>query len=811
MAKNSKKDSHQKERRRRREDEDYRDELDEDSDMPRGLSRETICHAAAIALLGLSALLLLAALGRAGRAGELAYHYLSYFLGAGYFLLPAGSILGAVALFRTARAALSPIRLIGAVIIFPAGFALFELIVPESGGVFGALLARSMSALFERLASIVILFALALISLLVIFDTRLPTSRIAALARNAAARLRRHDVSEEETYTITGISDDETASAPDGGAASAQEESAGDLSRARADAASGASASAEGGAKTARGAAQGAAAANATGAATASRASNTRRRTSETESESEPDIELRTLVRAGRYAPPPISILEKDRGKPGVGDIKANTNIIKRTLANFGITVEMDEVSIGPTVTRYALKPAEGVKLSRIIGLKNELALALAAHPIRIEAPIPGHSLVGIEIPNTAKSTVGLANLIGAEEFILSDKPLFVVLGKSISGKAHFASISKMPHLLIAGATGSGKSVAIHSLVTSLLFRNAPEHLRIIMIDPKRVELTLYNDIPHLQMPVVTNPRQAILALRWAAKEMDRRYELLESEKVRDIESYHRNIVAPAYADAAEAGEHELMGEGFADTPALDDTPALPERMPYIVIVMDELADIMAMYPRELEAAIVRLAQMSRAIGIHLVLSTQRPSVNVITGLIKANIPTRIAFQVASQVDSRTILDSGGAETLLGAGDMLYLAGDMAKPLRLQSAFVSETEVKNVVRHIVNNYDALPPEQIALASENADTAGFTPLPLDEIESGEDEQLYEQAREIIVRAGKASTSLLQRRLRLGYARAARLVDMLEERGVVGPADGAKPRDILMGGGADGADEREHGET
>ncbi len=377
------------------------------------------------------------------------------------------------------------------------------------------------------------------------------------------------------------------------------------------------------------------------------------------------------------------------------------------------------------------------------------------------------------------------------------------MLGKSITGKAYYASLPRMPHLLIAGATGSGKSVAIHALVTSLLFRNAPEHLRIIMIDPKRVELTLYNDIPHLQMPVVTNARQAILSLRWAAKEMDRRYDILEAEKVRDIESYHKHIVVPAYADAAVNADELLETSGLADT------PALPERMPYIVIIIDELADIMATYPREMEAAIVRLAQMSRAVGIHLVLSTQRPSVNVITGLIKANIPTRIAFQVASQIDSRTILDSGGAEALLGAGDMLYLAGDMVKPVRLQSAFISETEVKKVVHHIVHNYDALPPEQVVLSHENGDSFSTLSLPLDS-DSDADDELYEQAREVVVNAGRASTSLLQRRLRLGYARAARLVDMLEERGVVGPADGSKPRDILIGEHSGKVSEQDQGE-
>ena len=342
------------------------------------------------------------------------------------------------------------------------------------------------------------------------------------------------------------------------------------------------------------------------------------------------------------YVPPPIDLLEKDKGKPNVGDIKGNMNIIQRTLLNFGISVEMDEVTIGPTVTRYALKPAQGMKLSRILGLQNDLALALAAHPIRIEAPIPGKSLVGIEIPNKIKSTVGLATMLADDKFQNSPKPLTVALGRGLSGKAVFGNMAKMPHMLVAGTTGSGKSVTIHSIITSLLYRNGPEDLRMILVDPKRVELTLYNKIPHLLTPVITDPKKTILALKWAAKEMDRRYNILETNTVRDIESYHANIYNKKRGPKTEGADDE--------------------RMPYIVIVIDELADIMQAYPRELEGAIVRLAQMSRAVGIHLLLSTQRPSVNVITGLIKANVPTRVALQVSSQIDSRTILDQAGAE-----------------------------------------------------------------------------------------------------------------------------------------------------
>jgi len=471
------------------------------------------------------------------------------------------------------------------------------------------------------------------------------------------------------------------------------------------------------------------------------------------------------------YVPPPLTLLEKDKGKPNIGDMKGNMNIIQRTLLTFGVSVEMDEVTVGPTVTRYAMKPAQGVKLSRIVGLQNELALALSAKTIRIEAPIPGKSLVGIEIPNKVKSTVGLATLLSDEKFQNSPKPLTVALGRGLSGKAIFGNLAKMPHVLVAGTTGSGKSVTIHSLITSLLYRNGPDDLQFIMVDPKRVELTLYNKIPHLLTPVITEAKKTILALKWAAREMDRRYDILQAESVQNIESYHANVY-----------DKSKKGEGEA------------ERMPYIVIVIDELADIMQTYPRELESAIVRLAQMSRAVGIHLILSTQRPSVNVITGLIKANIPTRVALQVSSQIDSRTILDQGGAEKLLGAGDMLYSCAETPTPERLQSAFISEDEVKKVVDYLRKAYIDEIPNQIELSGNIEKGNSLFSDSLNGSEDGDDD-LYEDARLTVIEAGKASTSYLQRKLGVGYARAAKLIDMLEERHVIGAGNGAKPRDVL----------------
>ncbi len=468
------------------------------------------------------------------------------------------------------------------------------------------------------------------------------------------------------------------------------------------------------------------------------------------------------------YSAPPLDLLEDDKGTPSSGDIKANSNIIKRTLQTFGIDVEMAEVNVGPSVTQYTLKPAEGIKLSRIIALQSDLSLALAAHPLRIEAPIPGKSLVGIEVPNRSIALVGLRSLLGLPDF-QNSYSLTIVMGRDVSGKAVFADIAKMPHLLIAGATGSGKSISIHTLIVSLLYKNSPEFLRLMMIDPKRVELSAYNEIPHLLTPVITDAKKAIMALRWAVKEMERRYEVLSGVGARDIASYNNQMLKDK--------DHENI-------------------MPNIVIIIDELADLMMSFPREVEASIVRLAQMSRAVGIHIVVSTQRPSVEVITGLIKANITARMALQVASGIDSRTILDMSGAEKLLGSGDMLYLAGDTSKPRRIQGAFISEKEVKKITAYLKDQTDKFETEEIDLDVKLPTVPGGSSDFIGDGEEGGDDELYEQARELVIEAGKASASYLQRRLRVGYARAARMLDLLEERGVIGPGEGAKPREVRI---------------
>ena len=466
------------------------------------------------------------------------------------------------------------------------------------------------------------------------------------------------------------------------------------------------------------------------------------------------------------YVAPPLSLLISSVEKPTIGDLQANANIIKRTLESFGIPVEMGEVNVGPTITRFTLKPAEGVKLSRITALGSDLALALAAHPIRIEAPIPGKSLVGIEVPNKAAAVVRLGSLFLYPDFQKGESLTFA-LGRNVQGEPIFPNIDRMPHLLFAGATGSGKSIAIHALIISLLYKNSPEMLRLILVDPKRVELSVYDGIPHLIAPVVTENKRALGALRWLIHEMDRRYELLLKAGARDIRGYNKNAAEP---------------------------------MPYIVTVVDELADLMATFGREVEGYIIRLAQMSRATGIHLVVSTQRPSVEVITGLIKANITTRVALQVASQVDSRTILDTAGAEKLLGRGDLLYVSAEKSKPTRLQGSYISEEEVKKVVDFICKHNEA-PEETVEIASANGEASSerATPSSFESLAGGEgsdEDALLPEAVALVRSAKKASASLLQRRLRVGYARAARLLDIMEEQGVIGPGEGAKPRDVYL---------------
>lgn len=461
------------------------------------------------------------------------------------------------------------------------------------------------------------------------------------------------------------------------------------------------------------------------------------------------------------YKFPKLDLLDDrdDDSELDQNDIKDKARRIEECLDSFGIKSKVVQINIGPSVTCFELKPQRGVKVSKILNLSDDLSLALATSDIRIEAPIPGKSHVGIEVPNSQKEVVGLKEMIASEEFMKSSKELPFVLGKSISGLPKVSAIEKMPHLLVSGATGSGKSVCINTIIMSILYKHSPDEVKLLLIDPKIVELSIYNGIPHLIMPVITDPKKASSSLFWAIREMERRYKLFEENHVRDISSYR---------DLSEIDENI-------------------EKLPYVVIIIDELSDLMMTAASEVEDYITRLAQKSRACGIHLIIATQRPTVDVITGTIKANIPSRIAFAVTSQIDSRTILDMSGAETLLGKGDMLFSPSDAMKPMRIQGAFVSDSEVLRVVNYIKQTREE---EYDKKAMETVEEKTKI------VENDDEDELIDEAIEIIINENTASVSLLQRKLKVGYARAGRIIDQLEARGVIGGYEGSKPRKVLV---------------
>lgn len=494
------------------------------------------------------------------------------------------------------------------------------------------------------------------------------------------------------------------------------------------------------------------------------------------------DNNLRTFEQkkqeSKEYKYPPLDLLSKKGGSPEGGDISYNSSVIKRTLHTFGIPVEMSEVNVGPTVTQYTLKPAEGIKLSKITALQNDLALALASPTIRIEAPIPGRSLVGIEIGNKKRAVVSLRETLDTDEFKNSPAPLLMAIGKDVKGTPTFADLAEMPHLLVGGTTGSGKTICLNSIILSLLYRNSPDEMKLILVDPKRVEFPIYSNLDHLLCPVIYDANQTLVALKWLVGEMERRFIVLAEAHSRDITSYNQKM--------------EKKGE---------------DKLSYIILIIDELADLMSVKGKEIESYVVRLAQMSRATGIHLILATQRPSVEVITGLIKANITSRIALKVGSLIDSRTILDGSGAEKLLGKGDLLLLSKEFSKPKRVQNPFISENEIKKVINWITDSnliikedvpdsiLETEPVEENSLMGELTKSAESPEAQMDSFYSKED-PMYEEAKRTVIASKKASTSLLQRRLGIGYARAARLMDVLEERGIVGPQEGAKPREVFF---------------
>lgn len=686
--------------------------------------REAIKSLWGIVLITFFLLAILSFIGKAGAAGRILKDFAETIFGFGMFAIPFFFLAGSAILFGSwKRNSYVPLG-VGGFLFFSGLLGLFEVLGGGGlmrGGYWGYAISLPFVIPFGKIASIVIFFGFIAAAIVICLDIKI--GKIIAKFRERSGRIA-HDDAQAREKSPSVVSETEVLDA-------------GKLT-----------------VKTWKDAG--------------------REGARDDKKKEEPKIDFEPTIRLSEshFRLPPVDLLEKDTGRPSSGDIVANANIIKRTLQNFDIEVEMGEVNVGPTVTQFTLKPAEGVKLARILALHNDLSLALAAHPIRIEAPIPGRSLVGIEIPNRGITLVRLKNLLEGPGFLSRASNLTITLGRDVSGAGIYANLGKMPHLLIAGSTGSGKTVCLNALIVSLLYQNSPSMLKLLLIDPKRVEFPVFSDVPHLLAPVVVDTQKTVNALKWAVHEMDRRFELLSQVRVRDIASFNAN-------------KRVFTEHG---------------PLPYIAIVIDELADLMASRGKEIEALIVRLAQMARAVGIHLVLATQRPSVEVITGLIKANITSRIAFQVASQIDSRTVLDMAGAEKLLGNGDMLYLPGDASKPKRVQGVYVTEKEVRRVA-------DYLREEGVKIEGKEEEKSGildFHPslaattasgtLDFEGVPSESDDELYEEAKKLVIQAQKASASLLQRRLRVGYARAARLLDILEEDGVVGPGEGAKPREV-----------------
>ena len=487
-------------------------------------------------------------------------------------------------------------------------------------------------------------------------------------------------------------------------------------------------------------------------------------------------LEHTQVVEDQNYETPPIAILEPGEPKQLKGGKRAitdNATKLQKTLFSFGVSAKVENVAVGPAITRYELKPAEGVRVNKIANLADDIALNLAAPSIRIEAPIPGKQAVGIEIPNTETEVVHLRDVIDSQEFVASNSKVSVGLGKDVSGQRIIADIAKMPHLLVAGSTGSGKSVCVNTLITSIIYKAKPSEVKLVMVDPKIVELSVYNGIPHLLIPVVTDPRKAAGALAWAVQEMEDRYAKFASKGVRDLKGYNQALINEA------GNEEDVVG-----------------KLPLIVIIIDELADLMMVAAKDVEDAICRLAQKARAAGMHLVIATQRPSVDVITGLIKANVPSRIAFAVSSQIDSRTILDMAGAEKLLGKGDMLFYPTGVPKPVRVQGAYVSDKEVEKIVSFLKKDGEATYNEEIMEKIENANTSDKEKAMLETEECDDTDPFLNEAIEVVIDMGQASASAIQRKFKVGYARAGRIIDQMEERGIISGYQGSKPREVLM---------------
>lgn len=679
------------------------------------LEPHVVREVTAITLIGVGVFTLLAILGAAGGVGQVFYNMLRVGLGWTSFILPILLVGAGIALFYPVKYKFNASNIVGLVILILSISSLIHLFISPAngaqvalsgagGGYLGYVIVLGLVGLVDLWASFLILGALFCISLLFIFGQPLRDLYYRMKLNFPAMPKMPKVVINNETDDYEGGDYEEPAEEIDKEKTTENEPV-------------GQKVSAKKKAKT---------------------------------TEFTPQITFE-----GDFSPPPVELLSNVVTKVDSGNIRQNVSIIQETLEDFSIQVEMSEVNVGPTVTQYTLKPAAGIKLSKISNLSNDLSLALAAHPIRIEAPIPGRSLVGIEVPNRKTSLVRLREILESEVFKSVPSNLTMPLGRDVAGRQMAVDLVKMPHLLIAGATGMGKSVFLNSVLISLVYQNSPADLRLILVDPKRVEFTAYNDIPHLLAPVIVDPYKTINALKWLVTEMERRYKVFADHQVRFIQAFNK-----ANPDS---------------------------KMPYIVLIIDELADLMAVSAREVETYICRLAQMSRAVGIHLVIATQRPSVDVITGLIKANFPSRLAFAVTSGTDSRTILDTVGADKLLGNGDMLFLPSDASKPKRIQGAYVGDKEIKAVTDFVKKQENPIYVDELIAETKTSKQA--------DIESNGDE-LLEEAVDLVVKTGKASASYLQRRFRIGYARAARLLDLLEAKGIVGPGEGAKPRDILI---------------
>jgi S-DNA-T family DNA segregation ATPase FtsK/SpoIIIE len=686
---------------------------------------------------------------------------LSYTTGQGRYLFPLLlAYLGLRLIQNTPRErAGSPLRLYGGIVLFVVSLTVLHLLVPdrqvwagalrgEGGGLIGAVIAMALKRSFGLAGSAIVLGAFTLIGILLIFNCRLvdlcrkvwnEVNRVLAALKSILTDFLFEEVHEQEKADVPLIIDFRGDSEDHGEKNFERQEQAG----AEPDNGinnSAVNVKADNGGPVLRlvKAADGRPCLHSAGHDT-----------------------LLEVSAAAEYQLPPLTLLVRPAAVKNVKtnkDITNNIRILEATLENFGVRAKVTQVSRGPAITRYEIQPPPGIKVSRIVSLADDIALSMAAPDVRIEAPIPGKPAVGIEVPNKEISTVHLRELLETPEFQNASSRLTVSLGKDIAGSSVVADLALMPHLLIAGATGSGKSVCLNTMIASMLFKATPEKLKFLIIDPKMVELATYNGIPHLISPVVTDPKKAATSLRWAVKEMELRYELFAAAGVRDIVRYNN----------------------FCRRESIPRTP-----LPYIVVIIDELADLMMVAPADVEDSVCRLAQMARAAGIHLMIATQRPSVDVITGLIKANIPSRISFAVSSQIDSRTILDMGGAEKLLGKGDMLFFPVGAAKPLRIQGAFLSDREVE----HLVSFW-----KKQAAPVYNESLSGSEAEPLIPIEP--EDELLPRAVEIFIETGHASISMLQRRLHIGYARAARLIDIMEGRGIVGAFEGSKPRAVLM---------------